>query len=135
MIRVEKMELKTLRDYGFLMGGAVVVLFSLYPWLVLKREFVGWPWAVLGVFWLTALVYPKALNPLYRIWMRVGLVLGKINSTILLTICYGLLFFPLAVFFRAIKRDRLRRFSGRGETTFRQVRETPREVKQMEQPF
>jgi len=135
LIRVEKMELKTLRDYGFLMGGAVVVLFSLYPWLVLKREFVGWPWAVLGVFWLTALVYPKALNPLYRIWMRVGLVLGKINSTILLTICYAVLFFPLAVFFRVIKRDRLRRFSGRGETTFRQVRETSREVKQMEQPF
>jgi hypothetical protein len=129
------MELKTLRDYGFLMGGAVVGLFSVYPWLVLKRDFVGWPWAVLAGFWGLALVYPKALNPLYRAWMRVGLVLGKINSTILLTACYFVLFFPLAILFRLMKRDRLRRFSARGETTFRQLREIPREVKQMEQPF
>ena len=71
--------------------------------------------------------------------MRVGGILGKINSTVILTLCYFFLFVPVAVIFKIMKRDRLHRnFSltkGEGEKSFRTRRELIRDTKEMEQPF
>lgn len=135
MIKAETMSPKQLRDYGLLMGTVIVVLFSVYPWFILKKGFMAWPWALSAFFWLAAVIYPKALLPIYRAWMKVGLVLGKINSTIILTLCYFVLFFPVALIFRLMKRDRLYRFSSKQDSSYRQVREIPRSVQQMEKPF
>lgn len=139
MIRNEIMNQKQLRDYGFLMGGVVSILFGAIPWLLLKKPFAIWPWYVLGIFWSLSIIYPSGLRPIYQVWMRVGGILGKINSTLILTLCYFFLFVPVAVFFKIMKRDRLHRnFSltrGDGEKSFRTRRELMRDTKQMEQPF
>lgn len=135
LIKVEKANSKQLRDYGLIMGAAVAVLFSLYPWLILKKGFTVWPWYIVSTFWALSIVCPKILGPLYVVWMKLGNILGKINSTILLTLCFWVLFVPVALIFRLSKRDRLHRFNLLKQKSFRQFRENPKQVSQMELPF
>ena len=135
MIKADETSPKQLRDYGLLMGAAVAVLFSLYPWLILKKSFVLWPWAIVAIFWSLSVLSPNALRPLYVLWMKIGNILGKINSTILLTLCFFVLFVPVSVFFKLAKRDRLERFSFLNKKSFRHIRSISREPKQMEYPF
>ena len=135
MINVEIMNQKQLRDYGFIMGIAVAGIFGLYPWIFLKKVFVVWPWYVLGGFWLMSIIYPKLLAPIYAVWMKVGHILGKINSTIILSLCYFVLFVPLAVIFRLMKRDRLHRWNLKSQQSYRKSRAGVSDSKQMEQPF
>lgn len=135
MIRANTMTQKQLRDYGFLMGSATVVIFGIYPWLVLKRSFVSWPWFVSLLFGLSAVLYPKALSPIYKVWMAIGQVLGKINSTLILGLCYLILFSPVAILFRIFKRDRLHRRNESCKNSFRSLRSETRNTKHMEMPF
>lgn len=115
------------------MGLAVALIFGLYPWLIMKRPFVLWPFAILAALWAISVVYPKSLSPLYRVWMVLGGVLGKINSAIILSLCFLVLFSPVAVFFRLIKRDRLHRWT-KQQQFFRKVRNN-NNIRHMENPF
>jgi Saxitoxin biosynthesis operon protein SxtJ len=126
---------KQLRDYGLMMGAAIVVLFSVFPWLLHQHSVKVWPWCVLSVFWVSGFLFPRVLKPFYQLWMAVGLVLGKINSTILLTVCYLVLFTPVGLIFRMTGRDRLRRLKDSREESYRVLRNETRGIQQMEQPF
>jgi hypothetical protein len=46
---------------------------------------------------------------LYLCWINLGVTLGIINSTIIFTIMYFLVFTPLGLFFRVINRDILQK--------------------------
>lgn len=135
MINSAAISSRQLRDYGFIMGAAVAIIFGVYPWAILKKTLVCWPFYVLGMFWSVAVVYPKILAPLYKIWMTVGHALGKVNSTVILTLCYFILFVPVAGLFRLIRRDRLQRYPSRAEKTFRKVRELKVQASHMDNPF
>lgn len=135
MIRTNALTQKQLRDYGLLMGSFTVLIFGVYPWLVLKRSFVAWPWFVSCLFMSCSILYPKILAPIYKIWMAIGQILGKINSTLILGVCYFALFFPLAILFRILKRDRLHRRIETCRQSFRVQRAVTRNSKQMEMPF
>ena len=134
LINTTEVNSKQLRDYGFLMGAAVAVIFGLYPRFVLKQEWMIWPFLVLGIFWAVSVIYPTLLSPFYRLWMFIGGILGKINSTIILTICFFVLFVPVAFYFRLIHRDRLRRLKSNREN-YRKSREQVFSPDQMEHPF
>ena len=54
-----------------------------------------------------ALVWPAALKWVYIAWMKIGGVLGKINTTIILGLAYWLIFTPLGVVLRLIGKDTL----------------------------
>lgn len=135
MINSAAITSRQLRDYGLIMGAAVAIIFGIYPWAILKKTLVCWPFYALGMFWAVAVVYPKILAPLYKVWMGIGFVLGRINSTIILSFCYFILFVPVAVLFRLIKRDRLQRYPSRSEKTFRKVRELKVQASHMDNPF
>ena len=55
-----------LRKFGFVMAGAIAVVFGLVlPW-IFNRPWPTWPFAVAGVFAAFALVWPRALDPVQR---------------------------------------------------------------------
>lgn len=134
MIRENTLSSKQLREYGFIMGLAVALIFGLYPWLVQKKTLVTWPFVVLATFWAVSIVYPKALIPLYKAWMIMGSVLGRINSSVILSFCFFAFFFPIAVIFRLLKRDRLHRLPEEC-STYRIHRSNLQSPHQMENPF
>jgi hypothetical protein len=64
----------------------------------------------LVVFFLFfALVAPKLLEPIERVWMAFARVLGAINTRIIMGLLYFLAFVPLAFLFRVVGRDEMRR--------------------------
>lgn len=72
-----------------------------------------WSLAVAGGFLLVAVVAPRLLAPLNRLWFRFGLGLNRVVNPLIL----GLLFFttitPIAVIMRLAGKDPLqRRFDG-----------------------
>jgi hypothetical protein len=123
-----------LRRFGFTTAALFVGIFALaLPWLR-DRVMPQWPFVVAAVFALPALVYPLALRPLYAAWMRVGLVLGAINSRIILGVFFVVLVVPVALWFKVFGRDSMMRRFQKDVATYR-VPSRQREPKSMEAPF
>ena len=59
------------------------------------------------VFFIIAIIKDDILLPLNQLWMKFGLLLGKIISPIVLGIIFFTLFVPIGILFRLIGRDQL----------------------------
>ena len=82
-----------LRKFGLIFAGMFILIFGLLlPWIWDKPS-PRWPWIVAAVFIAAALAVPMMLGPVYRLWMKIGHVLGWINTRIIL----GLVFFFIFV--------------------------------------
>jgi len=80
-----------LRKFGFVFAAGLVIIFGLFfPWLA-ERPWPGWPFIAAAVFFAAGLGIPQALMPLYKLWMKVGHVLGWVNTRIIL----GVVFFAI----------------------------------------
>ena len=101
------MNKKYLRKFGlggFVITGLLGTLFFLKGKTIPNYIF----WGLSSYSLLFALVFPKGLLPFYKIMTLFGLVLGWINTRIILSVMFYLVFTPIAVFFRIIGRDGLR---------------------------
>jgi hypothetical protein len=124
MILQELRKLKTgrrdLRKFGLLVGG-VFALLALWCWWRGKPAFpylagVAVPLVLLGLAW------PGSLKWIYLGWMSLGLSLGLVVSTILLTVFYYVAVTPLALIARAAGKDFLTRRLDRKATSYWIVR-------------
>jgi hypothetical protein len=94
------------RSFGIVMAAAFAVLTLLNGW----HNGRVWPWTggLAALFLAAALLYPVALNPLNRMWLKFGLLLHKVVSPIVM----GLLFYgtvlPTGLVMRAMGKDLLR---------------------------
>lgn len=122
-----------LRKFGLMTGLIVVALFGLTLPLVLGRHFPVWPWVIAGPLWALGLAIPKALGPVYRIWMRFGAVMGVINSTIILAVIFFFLITPIGLVMRLFGRNPLAPMPSRS-SSFRVVTNV-RPAKHMERPY
>ncbi len=109
MDEIGKLDKQGLRKFGFITGAIVVVLFGLLlPWLF-GIKWPLWPWYLAGALWALAIVIPVALNPIYHVWMRFGLVLGWINTRIILGIVFYVVFTPFALILKLMGKDPMSR--------------------------
>ena len=123
-----------LRKFGFVFATGMVLIFGLFfPW-VLERPLPSWPWIIAAVSAGTALVLPLALKPVFIVWMKIGHVLGWINTRIILGVIFFALFAPVALLMRLFGRDAMHRRLDATATTYRiNSEKLPRE--RMERPF
>ena len=97
-----------LRKFGFTTGGIVAVLFGLaVPW-VLGRELPIWPWLVLAALAVPALALPTVLRPVYRAWMKLGLLAGKVTTPLILGAVFFLLICPMGVIRGLLGKNEMR---------------------------
>ena len=98
---------KQLRSFGLLVGGVFAVL-GLWPML-----FGGGMrlWGIIpGVLLLfLAGIFPTALGPIHKGWMKIGHVLGWINTRIILSVVFYGMFVPMGFFMRLRGKDPMRR--------------------------
>ena len=100
---------RELRLFGLMMGGFIAAIFGLLiPW-IWDLEFVKWPWITGAVFLIWGLAAPATLSPVFRLWMKLGAVLGWINTRLLLGLVFYLMFFPLGVMMRRFGWDAMHR--------------------------
>jgi hypothetical protein len=130
---IPELDRKGLREFGLVTGAIVAVLFGLFfPWL-LERSFPLWPWAIFAVLGAWALVVPLSLRPVYRAWMRLGLLLSKITTPIIMGLVFYLVTTPFSLALKVLGRDAMKRkFDNRD--SYRVTRENIREDS-LEHPY
>jgi hypothetical protein len=131
---IPELDAKGLRSFALTTGGIVIALFGLLlPWL-LDLGFPIWPWvlgAVLGVWGLAA---PASLRPVYRGWMRFGLLASRITTPIILGIVFYVVIMPMGLVMRLFGHDPMRRKLDTDEASYRvPSKSAPRES--VERPY
>lgn len=129
-----KTDNKSLREFGLVFAAGLIVFFGLLlPW-IWDKPWPTWPWIGAAVFAGAGLLLPQLLKPVFIVWMKLGLLLGWINTRIILGIVFFLLFAPLALMFRLYGHDPMRRkLDGTVKTYRHESIRLPRE--RMERPF
>ncbi len=130
----EKMDTKTLREFGLVTGAIIAGLFGLLlPWLF-DRAFALWPWIAGGGLALWGVILPDTLQPVYRGWMKFGHILGWINSRIILGIMFYLIILPIGLLMRLFRSDPMAREINRQCESYRvESRKPPKN--HLERPF
>lgn len=98
-----------LRKFGLTAGGFIAVILGLaLPWLYGHPRPL-WPWIVGAVLVLWSLILPANLRLVYRGWMRFALIVGKVNSYLLLSIIFIFVFSLAGIVMRLFGYDPLHR--------------------------
>ena len=85
----------------------VFVVIGLWP-LIKDGQVRWWALGLATIFLLAALLVPKVLAPLNRVWMKFGLLLAAVISPIFLGILFYLVFTPIGLFLRLLGMDPLK---------------------------
>jgi len=125
---------RELRNFGLVFATGLVVFFGLLlPWLF-EKPWPLWPWVGAGVFAGTGLLLPGVLRPVFYVWMKLGHVLGWINTRIILGVVFFVLFAPVALLLRILGKDPMHRQLDDEAQTYRVVSEKLSRER-MEKPF
>jgi predicted membrane metal-binding protein len=89
------------------------------------REPRWWLLALALLFGLVALVAPRILAPLNRIWLRFGLALHWIVNPVVMAVLYYLAVVPTGLIVRLTGKDLLRLRSNAGAASYWVRREPP----------
>lgn len=125
---------RLLRNFGLSTGGIFIVLFGLLIPFIANHDWPVWPWIVGLSFWIMAIGKPQALRHIYTVWMKIGETLGRINTFILLTIIYTVIFIPIGLVTRLLQRDPMAYRYQANLKSYR-VPVQPRDATHMERPF
>lgn len=107
--KVPALNRQGLKKFGFTMGIIIAILFGLIlPWLG-SHSVAIWPWIIACSFWVSALLVPNSLRPIYNIWMSIRLLLGQINTHIILGIVFYVLVTPMSLYLRLSGEDPMMR--------------------------
>jgi len=93
------------RSFGFVVGGILLVI-ALWP--LHAGEQPHW-WALVPALPLIALaaIRPALLAPLNKLWFKLGMLLGRVVSPIVLGIVYFVWITPFALVLRLMKKKLL----------------------------
>lgn len=110
------------QSFGLIMAFAFFILGVLIPFA--KQRPVVIPLVAVAVFFLfSALLCPGFLEKPRAYWLHLGELLGRINSTIILTAIYLVLFSLTRFIFFLLRRDRMKRMWKKYPSTFQEKTE------------
>lgn len=125
---------KVLKEFGFVMAGAVAGFFGiLIPWFF-GRSWPLWPWPIALMFLAAGLLFPESLRFVFKWWMRLGHLISKITTPLLLGILYYLIITPVGLIRRALQKDSMARHIDPSTATYKVDSRQP-DHSHMERPF
>ena len=102
-----KLDKKTLRKFGIMMGVAFLVISLL---LILRHKYNGFITIIFSaIFFIFGFLFPGFLKPIYIIWMRFAFILSWINTRLILIIMFYLVFTPVGLVMKLFGVDLLDR--------------------------
>tara|TARA_B110000503_G_C7148689_1_gene414131 strand:+ start:324 stop:695 length:372 start_codon:yes stop_codon:yes gene_type:complete len=88
-------------------GIVFFILFSIigfYP-LMSKESIRIWPVILAFVFLLITLIRPNLFTPLNKAWIKLGVLIGKVMSPLIMGIIFFFIVTPIGLFTRLLKID------------------------------
>ena len=109
--QTEPLSNKELRNFGLILGAGVAIFFGVAFPLLRDRSIdpTSWPWYLALTLAAVAMALPALLRPVHAVWMRIGAVLGFVNTRIILGIIYLTIFTPIAMILKLLGKDPMRR--------------------------
>ena len=95
---------KQLRSFGLLVGGVFAVI-GFWPLLLRGEDYRTWALALALLLIAPTLIYPPALKPFHKVWMKLGHTLGWINTRIILGAVFYLVVTPIGIIRRLLGKD------------------------------
>ena len=93
------------RNFGIVFA---IVFLIISFWPLLKGEDIRyWSLIISFIFFILALVNSKILTPLNKIWMKFGILLGKIVSPIVMGIVFFFVVTPTGIIMRILGKNLL----------------------------
>jgi hypothetical protein len=103
-----KLSKKSLRKFGLAMSIAFLVVAGIL--LIRHRQYmIPFFIAASATFIFLTFAIPVLLKPIYIIWMRLGFVLGWVNTRVILFVMFYLIFFPVGLVMKLLRNDPLLR--------------------------
>jgi saxitoxin biosynthesis operon SxtJ-like protein len=131
---IPELDRQGLRSFGLTTAAIIAVLFGLFfPWL-LELGFILWPWGLFALLASVALIAPGMLGPVYKIWMRFGLLMSNITTPLIMGIVFYLVIFPSALIMRILGRDPMMRTLDTRQASYRVATKKPSR-ESLERPF
>lgn len=123
LTREEHVEGSSDRSFGFVFA-VVFVVIALWP-LWHGGGLRWWSLGVAGALVVIAIAVPRILAVPNRLWLKLGLLLGKIVSPIALGVLFYLVFMPIGMLMRLFGKDPLKLRRDAAATTYWVDREPP----------
>ena len=128
-----KMSPKELRKFGLVTAGMLILFFDLLiPW-IWDIDRPVWPLYPAVILVSMALIIPAALGPVYNVWMRFAEALGWVNTRIILSVIFFVVFFPFGIIMRMFNDPMRRKFDPAADSY--RVSSNPTKPENMERPF
>ena len=124
---------RELRSFGFIVGGIFCAI-GLLPLVFRTMGPRWWAFVIAGLLVIPALLFPRVLGPVHRVWMAIGHALGWINTRIILGALFYSMFSFVGLLLRIIGKDPLHRKFEREADTYRVMRQL-RPASHMEHQF
>ena len=109
MEQIKELDNKGLREFGLIGGAILAILLGFILPIFRHHSLPVWPWIIGVALWIWAIVAPATLNFIYQIWMRIGLVLGWIQTRLILGIVFYVIICPMALIKRLLNQDSMMR--------------------------
>jgi hypothetical protein len=127
---------KELKSFGLIFSILILVVFALiFPYLF-KVSTGKWPYYISIPVVILAIIKPLYLEPLFTLWMKIGDVLGWVNTRIVLCSVFYILFVPLGNVMKLFGWDALRiKMKDKSTIKTYKIVSHIREAKHMEKPY
>jgi hypothetical protein len=133
MHQIPILDANGLRRFAISTAAAVAAVFGVALPL-LGWPLYWWPWVVAAALIFWGLIAPGTLRPIYRGWMRFGLLLNRVTGPLVLGMAFFVAFVPIGAIMRLLGHDPMRRRADDQAHTYREPsQEASRES--MEKPF
>lgn len=118
-----ELKLPTNRKFGFFFF-LVFLLVSVYFYFTEKSVPFYIFFTISFLFLIITIIKDKLLLPLNKMWMKLGLLLGRIVSPIILGIMFFAVFTPVALVLKLFKRDELQLQFNKNKISYWTLRKT-----------
>ncbi len=133
-MKIESVNTQELRKFGLTLTAVFIGAFGLIFPLLLSKPIPNWPWVLGTLILLPTMAKPDWLKAIYVPWMKIGHILGWINTRIILGVIFFVLITPIGLVRRLLGKDTLGLTFDKNATTYRKV--VPlQSIQHMEKPF
>lgn len=121
MHSITELDKKGLREFGLVGGSIVAISFGTLLPMLRHQSLPIWPWAITLLLWVWAIAAPTSLNLLYQPWMRVGFVLGWIQTRLILIIVFYTMVTPMGLVRQVLHQNSIVKHSNLDLSSYRQA--------------